>query len=120
MFALVVRFDFRSEEAAALFDSLTRRVVQQVTANEPGTLLYVAHTIAGEPLARLFYEAYVDADAFRTHGETEHVRAFLEARGPLIAGRRVEYLTPVAAKGFAARGGSCGESKNPEHLKKRR
>jgi quinol monooxygenase YgiN len=101
MFALVVRFDFHTEEAAVIFDSLTRKVVEQVTANEPGTLLYAAHTIAGEPLARLFYEAYVDADAFRAHAAAEHVKAFIEARGPLIAGRRVEYLTPIAAKGLS-------------------
>jgi quinol monooxygenase YgiN len=100
MFALVVRFDIHDEESAAKFDVLTRDLVEQIRANEPGTLIYTTHTIANEPLARLFYEVYLDADAFQTHQDTEHVKAFLTAREPLLASRRVERLTPAETKGL--------------------
>ncbi|OLB81148.1 MAG: antibiotic biosynthesis monooxygenase [Actinobacteria bacterium 13_2_20CM_2_71_6] len=100
MFALVVRFDLRDEHAATQFDAITGELVDQVTAKEPGTLIYVAHTIEGAPLGRLFYEVYADPAAFETHNETEHVKAFLAARAAFIADRRVERLTPAHAKGL--------------------
>src|SRR5256885_16573223 len=102
MYALAVRFDVRDEEAVAQFDALARDLVEQIAANEPGTLLYTVHTIEGEPLARLFYEVYADADAFQTHQDAEYVKAFLSARAPLLAARRVERVTPVATTGRLA------------------
>jgi quinol monooxygenase YgiN len=101
MFAIVVRFDLRDETAAAEFDAITRRLVQDVTAKEPGTLLYAAHAVEGEPLARVFYEVYRDREAFEAHNGTDHVTGFLEARAALLTARRPERLTPiVAAKGL--------------------
>jgi len=100
MFALVVRFDLRNDAAAAQFDGLTRRLVEQIAANEPGTVLYSTHGIVGEPLARLFYEVYADEGAFRAHGQTEHVKAFMKAREALLSARRVEHLTRIADKGL--------------------
>jgi quinol monooxygenase YgiN len=100
MFALVVRFDLHDAAAAAQFDALTATLVEQVAAKEPGTLAYVTHTVEGAPLARLFYEAYADLDAFEAHNDTEHVKTFLEARAPLIADRRVERLTSGPGAGL--------------------
>ncbi|TML28163.1 MAG: antibiotic biosynthesis monooxygenase [Actinobacteria bacterium] len=100
MYALAVRFDVRDEEADAQFDALARNLVEQIEANEPGTLLYATHTIEGEPLARLFYEVYADEDAFQAHQDAEYVKAFLTARVPLLADRRVERLRPAFAKGL--------------------
>lgn len=100
MFALVVRFDIRDEESAAMFDELTEQTVEQIRAKEPGTLVYSTHKVNGEPLARLFYEVYADDDAFQAHETAEHVIGFHEAKNPLLISHRVEFLTPAAAKGL--------------------
>lgn len=100
MFALVVRFDCRDEAAAREFDDLTAVAVQQITAWEPGTLIYATHTVEGEPLARVFYEVYSDRDAFQEHEQAEHVREFHARKDPLLSGTRVEFLTPGAVKGL--------------------
>jgi quinol monooxygenase YgiN len=94
MFALVVRFDCRDEAAAARFDELTAAAVQQIAANEPGTLLYATHTVDGDPLARVFYEVYRDREAFDDHEAAEHVVRFHAEKDPLLAGTRVEFLAP--------------------------
>jgi quinol monooxygenase YgiN len=101
MFALVVRFDIRDEEATAQFDALTQEAVRQIVANEPGTLVYATHAVEGAPLARVFYEVYADRAAFQAHEDAEHVKAFHAAKNPLLAGEhRVEFLTPGPAKGL--------------------
>ena len=100
MFALVVRFDLADERAAERFDAISARLVEQITADEPGTLLYATHTVEGEPLSRLFYEVYADQVAFQLHEDAPYIQAFLAAREPLLAGCRVERLTPTLAKGL--------------------
>lgn len=101
MFALVVRFDIRDEEAAVRFDTLTQDAVEQITAKEPGTLVYATHSIEGEPLSRVFYEVYADRDAFQAHEAADHVKAFHAAKSSLLVGaHRVEFLLPGSAKGL--------------------
>lgn len=103
LFALVVRFDCRDQTAAARFDDLTATAVQQITEREPGTLVYATSAVAGEPLARVFYEVYRDRDAFAAHEEADHVRRFHAAKDPLLTSTRVEFLTPGATKGLDPR-----------------
>jgi quinol monooxygenase YgiN len=100
MFSLVVRFDCRDEAAAARFDELTTQVVAQITAHEPGTLIYATAAVQGEPLARVFYELYQDRDAFQAHEDAAHVQQFHARKEPLLASARVEFLTPAAGKGL--------------------
>lgn len=99
LFALTVRFDCRDETAAAEFDGLTAIAVQQITDHEPGTLVYATAAVAGEPLARVFYEVYQDRAAFDAHEAADHVRRFHAAKDPLLTATRVEFLTPGATKG---------------------
>jgi quinol monooxygenase YgiN len=101
MYALVVRFDIRDDEAAPVFDALTARAVEEITQKEPGTLVYATHVVDGEPLARVFYEVYRDRDAFQAHEDGQHVKEFHAAKNPLLVGEhRVEFLTPGPAKGL--------------------
>jgi quinol monooxygenase YgiN len=100
MVVLVVRLDLRDDEAAAAMDALLADLVREVTANEPGALVYAVHTVEDEPLARVLYEVYADQEAFQAHQDAAYFKAFLEARTPLLAGRRGERLTVVAAKGL--------------------
>lgn len=103
MIGLVVRFDLRDGVAAARFDGLAATVVERIRAAEPGTLVYATHTVAGEPLARVFYEVYADDAAFDAHEEAPHVREFHAAKADCLAGPpRVEHLAagPGPSKGL--------------------
>lgn len=97
MFALVVRFDLLDPSAAERFDALVADLLPQIAAHEPGTLSYVVHTVADAPLSRLFYECYRDRAAFEAHEAQPHTRHFLDARDTVLAGRRVEFLTPTGS-----------------------
>lgn len=99
MLALVVRFDLIDESSAALFDALVDGMVPEIIAREPGTVVYATHRVDGEPLARVFYEAYADQAAFEAHEQQPHVAAFLRARGQFLAGTEVNFLSIGAAKG---------------------
>ena len=79
MFALVVRFDLHDQDAAAAFDALVADVLPQITALEPGTLVYATHTVEDEPLARVFYEVYTDRDGHRAHEMVPRAMATLRA-----------------------------------------
>lgn len=100
MQGLVVRFDLRDADAAAQFDALVEQTLPAIGADEPGTLQYAVHAVADEPLARVFYEVYADAEAFAAHEAAPHTRAMLDAFGPLLTGApRVEHFPAVAGKG---------------------
>jgi quinol monooxygenase YgiN len=99
--SLVVRFDLPDEASATRFDQLTAEAVAQIRSKEPGTLLYITHVVAGEPLSRLFYEVYADEAAFQRHEEAQHVIDFHAQKNPLLAGEpRVEFLTAGPGKGL--------------------
>ncbi len=104
MFALVVRFDLHDTEAAAAFDALTADVLPLITAHEPGTLVYATHAVADEPLARVFYEVYTDADAHRAHEAAPHTAQFLAAKDRYVASARVDFLTSPVGKGVVVSG----------------
>ena len=94
MLALVVRFDLPDAGAAASFDELVRAVLPGILTQEPGTLTYVTHAVRDEPLARLFYEVYVDEAAHAAHEARPETARFLEQVRELVSGVRLELLTP--------------------------
>lgn len=101
MFALVVRFDLY-DHAAAEFDRVVADLVAQITAHEPGTLVYSTHTVDGDPNVRIFYEVYESRTAFDVHEVQPWTRAFLDQRDQWVADTRVEFLGEGPAKGRPA------------------
>lgn len=102
MFALVVRFDLRpgTEEA---FDQLVTEATASIRSKEPGTLLYLCHSVKAAPHARVFYELYRNDEAFQAHEVAEHVKDFHARRKPMMAGpERVEFLDRLDGKGWPA------------------
>ncbi|MDH6125951.1 antibiotic biosynthesis monooxygenase [Kitasatospora sp. GP82] len=97
-FALVVRFTLRDEEAATAFDRLTEQTIQQISANEPGTLTYVSHIPDGEPLVRVFYELYAGRAAFDAHEAQSHTRYFLQHREQYLTNVDVTFMTETSGK----------------------
>lgn len=104
MFALVVRFDLLDPDAASAFDTLVAEVLPQITEREPGTLVYATHTVEDEPLARVFYEVYIDRAAHRAHEAAPHTAHFLAAKDRYVASARVDFLTTPTGKGLALSG----------------
>lgn len=99
MFALVVRFYLRDEEAAKGFDKLVEETASKIREGEPGTLIYAMHKVKDAPLSRIFYELYESRDAFDAHERQEHTGRFLGERGQYLTGVRVEFLEPPTGKG---------------------
>jgi quinol monooxygenase YgiN len=100
MFALVVRFDLRPGSETD-FDRLVETTTARIRSDEPGTLLYLCHTVQGAQSARVFYELYRDRDAFEAHERQAHVRHFLTERERFMAGPvRVEFLDRLDGKGW--------------------
>ena len=90
---IAVRFDVLDEQAGEEFDRLTELVVGQIRQREPGTLTYATHRVKDEPLARFFYEVYVDEAAWQAHEAGSHVREFHAAKDVLLSRpARVEFL----------------------------
>jgi quinol monooxygenase YgiN len=99
MFALVVRFYLRDEEAAKDFDNLVEETTAKIQEGEPGTLTYAVHKVKDAPLSRIFYELYESREAFDAHELQEHTKRFLDEREEYLTGVRVEFLEPPIGKG---------------------
>jgi len=90
MFGLCVRFTCKDEAAAEAYDQLVAETIEAIKTGEPGTLVYASHTVEGQPLQRIFYEA---------HEAAPHTRRYLQARGQYLASTEVDWLTLQTGKG---------------------
>jgi len=99
MFGLVVRFTLK-DGVAADFDRLVEMTVSEIHQHEPGTLIYAAHEVEGEPNVRVFYELYRDRSAFDDHERQAHTRRFLTERERYLSGPpQVDFLALQTAAG---------------------
>jgi quinol monooxygenase YgiN len=105
MLALSVRFTCKDEASAAAYDELVAATVAAIRANEPGTLIYAAHRVDGEPLQRIFYELYTDQAAFEAHEAAPHTRRYLAAREEFLVRTEVDRLTLLTGTGLGPGGG---------------
>ena len=93
-FGLVVRFTVRAGSERE-FDELVATTVKAIQENEPGTRIYVPHTVRDEPRLRIFYELYEDEAAFQAHEAQQYVRDFLAERERLLDDVAVDWVTPL-------------------------
>ncbi|HWS57323.1 MAG TPA: putative quinol monooxygenase [Actinotalea sp.] len=101
MICMLVRFRLLDEAAADRFDALTAGAVAEITAKEPGTLVYATHRSRDEPLSRVFYELYRDDEAFAAHERAAHVIEFHARKAELLAGPpEVDVLEPGPQRGL--------------------
>jgi quinol monooxygenase YgiN len=80
------------------FDMFAQRVVDQVKAAEPGTLVYVMHGVPSAPMQRILYEVYRDEAAFAEHMRQPYVQQFEEERKPCVLATNVIELGVRHAK----------------------
>jgi quinol monooxygenase YgiN len=66
-----------------------RKQIDFVTREEAGTLLYVMHRSRKDPTTFLFYEKYVDGDAFDRHGKGAGMKELFKTLQPILDGAPV-------------------------------
>ena len=85
-YVLIARMKTRDGEqdrAAELVEELTA-----ASRTEPGNIFYIPHRDPEDPRVFVLYEQYVDEDAFKAHGQTEHFKTIaLEQLFPLLESR---------------------------------
>jgi quinol monooxygenase YgiN len=99
MFGLCVRFTCKNQTSAEMYDRLVAETIEAIKVHEPGTLVYASHLVDGQPLQRIFYELYLDEDAFRAHEAAAHTRRYLNERDQYLASTEVDWLTLQTGKG---------------------
>jgi quinol monooxygenase YgiN len=99
MFGLCVRFTCKDEASAEAYDRLVTETAEGIKTSEPGTLVYAAHLVEGQPLQRIFYELYRDRAAFEAHEAAPHTRRYLAERDQYLASTEVDWLTLQTGKG---------------------
>jgi quinol monooxygenase YgiN len=87
-----------AEDAAAEFDALAERVVEEVRRGEPDTLVYAVHSVPNAPMQRIFYEVYRDRMAYEDHQRQPHVQRFDSGCGPYVLATNVIELGMQQAK----------------------
>ncbi|MET8622706.1 antibiotic biosynthesis monooxygenase [Kitasatospora sp. NPDC004669] len=97
-FGLIVRFVTHDAAATHAFDQLTEKTLEEIRLKEPGTLLYVVHTVPGEPNVRIFYELYLDRSTFDEHERQPHVSRFLAERAQHLESFEVTFLNEISGK----------------------
>jgi quinol monooxygenase YgiN len=83
MITLIFRAKIRpGKEDEAL--AKLKAMAESVQANEPGALVYAVHQTQDDPAEVLFWEAYEDEAAFKSHSETPHMGALRSAFAELF------------------------------------
>ncbi len=86
------------EERVDEFDRLTKRVVKQVRAQEPDSLVYIVHAVPSAPMQRILYEVYRDRTAYEAHRRQPYVVAFEADRRPYVLATNIIELGLQQAK----------------------
>ena len=86
------------EDRVGEFDLLTERVVEQVRAREPDTLVYIVHAVPSAPMQRILYEVYSDRAAYDQHRRQPYVTRFEIDRRPYVLATNVIELGLQQAK----------------------
>ena len=86
------------EDRVEDFDQLTKKVVKQVRAQEPDTLVYIVHAVPSAPMQRILYEVYRDRDAYEAHRRQPYVLAFEADRRPFVLATNIIELGLQQAK----------------------
>jgi len=86
------------EDRVHEFDQLIERVVAEVRAQEPDTLVFIVHAVPSAPMQRILYEVYRDRDAYEWHRQQPYVVRFEADRRPYVLATNVIELGLQQAK----------------------
>jgi quinol monooxygenase YgiN len=86
--------DGKAEETDAVLAAMV-----EAARHEPGVEIYSYHR--GEGNTYWFFALMADGDSMEKHGQTDAMRAAMEAFGPLVsAPPQVSVTTPISAQGL--------------------
>ena len=74
------------EGTNAEFEAAAGRLIEAVTSNEPGCLLYALHR-TDDPNLYVFMERYTDEEALANHGKSDHFKQIGREMGAFMDGR---------------------------------
>ena len=92
MMVKLIRMELKDEAAARAVDAVAEKNTAAVQELEPGTLMYVMHTVEDAPLSRVVYELFADPDARAQHDSADYLKRALVELEPYVESWRVEYL----------------------------
>ncbi|NHN40231.1 hypothetical protein G9C85_01095 [Halorubellus sp. JP-L1] len=93
---LVVQTTIPVDESQFEEATTAARRVAAASREESGTLGYVAATTVGDDPALVFVERYEDVDAARSHQDTDHYAAFVDAVCEFADGQTTTHQYEVA------------------------
>lgn len=80
---IVCRVLVKEGQEAAFIE--TAKVLIEATRQEPGNVSYNLYQSPFDSKTFIFYEEYKDDDAFNTHANSAHFKAFADAIPPMLA-----------------------------------
>ena len=86
------------EDRTSDFDRLAERVVEQVRADEPDTLVFIVHAVPSAPMQRILYEVYRARAAYDWHLRQPYIAKFEADRRPYVLATNVIELGLQQAK----------------------
>jgi quinol monooxygenase YgiN len=93
-FVVVARWTAREGEADRVEEAI--RKLTPLSRDEPGNLFYQAHRDPENPNLFFFYEQYIDEDAYKAHGESEHFQEYgFGTAIPLLESREREFYVTL-------------------------
>ena len=98
MMVKLIRIELKDEAAARAVDALAQKSIAAVKEFEPGTLIYVVHTVEDAPLSRVWYELFAGPDARAQHDSAEYLKRALVELEQYVESWRVEYLDAPSGK----------------------
>ena len=74
MISFTVRMSFNSDDREEIGEAL--RGLAEASRKEPGCVVYVPHTVMGDPDTVVIYEQYTDDAAAEAHRRSEHFKKY--------------------------------------------
>ena len=78
------------------FHAAIKESVETAVRAEPGVLALYAVSEKDNPARITVFEIYTDADAYKTHLETEHFRKFRAVTANMVKSRKLMDVVPTA------------------------
>jgi len=88
----LLRFELKDDAAVRGFDTLAEQLTAAVRAAEPGTLVYVFHTVEDAPLSRVVYEVYANQEAVERHQSADYFQRAMVELDQYVVSARMEVL----------------------------
>ncbi|TEB14436.1 putative quinol monooxygenase YgiN [Pelotomaculum sp. FP] len=92
MITLIAKLKAQPGKEALLADECVK-LAKNVREHEQGCLMYIPHVSTENPAEIVFFEKYIDQEAFHAHGQTPYFKAYKEKCGELAEGNsKIQFI----------------------------